>query len=171
MLHPSPRLFPLLAAAVLAGCSSAEDAAPAAAASTAAAPIPAAAGAPAAAPGEWQVTEDASGVKASFIGADGKSLLAMSCDMATTAVTLAIANPTPGNTAFVLQAGGTAARLDTVADNNAADPHQVAAIERQAPVFVGFVQPGGTITVAQPGGPSITVPSTSGLGRVLEGCQ
>ncbi|MXO71370.1 hypothetical protein [Alteraurantiacibacter buctensis] len=170
MLHQPHRLFPLLAAAVLAGCSSAEDA-PAAAASAAAAQIPAAAGAPAEAPGEWQVNEDASGVKASFVGTDGKSLLAMNCDMATTAVTLAIANPTPGNTAFVLQAGGTAARLDTVADGNTADPHQVAAIERQAPVFVGFIQPGGTITVTQPGGPSITVPSTSGLGRVLEGCQ
>ncbi len=170
MLRQPHRLIPLLAAAALAGCGSAEEA-PQAAASAAVAPIPAAAAAPAVAPGEWQVSEDAAGVKASFVGADGKTLLAMSCDMATTAVTLAIANATPGNTAFVLQAGGTAARLDTVADNNAADPRQIAAIERQAPVFVGFVQPGGTITVAQPGGPSITVPSTSGLGRVLEGCQ
>lgn len=169
MLHQPHRLILLLAAALLAGCSSAEDTSPAAAASAAVAPIPAAA--PAVAPGEWQVTEDASGVKASFVGADGKTLLAMSCDMATTAVTMAIANATPGNTAFVLQAGGTAARLDTVADGNAADPRQIAAIAPAAPVFVGFIQPGGTITVAQPGGQPITVPSTSGLGRVLEGCK
>ena len=89
---------------------------------------------------------------------------------ATKVVTLAVANATPGNQTFVLQSGGTAARLDTIADGNAADPHQMAAIAPQAPVFNGFIQPGATIEVSQPGGATLRVPATSGIRRVFEAC-
>jgi hypothetical protein len=169
MMFRLPALLPVL---LLTACNSADDAAPAATASVAAAPGPALpAGTTAPAPGEWQVTEDGAGVRASFQSPEGKSLLSLTCDMATRAVTMAVASGAPGNQAFVLQAGGTAARLDTVADNNAADPHQAAAIAPDAPVFVGFVQPGGMIDVSQPGGMSLRIPSDSGIGRVFEGCR
>lgn len=172
-----PSLLAVSSALLLAACNSAEDAAPAAPAPTPTPvlttnPVPQVApdGSPLAA-GTWQIGENATGASASFVSPEGKNLLAITCDTASKAVSLAVANATPGNQTFVLQAGGTAARLDTIADNNAADPHQAAAISPAAPVFNGFVQPGGTIEISQPGGMTLRLPATSGIRRVFEACQ
>ncbi|MEO5705640.1 MAG: hypothetical protein ABIT10_04045 [Alteraurantiacibacter sp.] len=168
-------LAPLL---LLAACNSSEDAAPAGAPSptptpvltTNPAPQVAADGSPLAA-GTWQIGENATGANASFVSPEGKALLSLACDTASKAVSLAVANATPGNQTFVLQAGGAAARLDTIADGNSADPRQTAAIAPDAPVFNGFVVPGGTIEISQPGGSTLRVPAASGIGRVFEACR
>jgi hypothetical protein len=163
---------------LLAACDSTEEApaTPAAVATPApvltSAPVPQAAadGSPLAA-GTWQIGETGMGAEAKFVSPDGKALLAMTCDAASKAVSLSIASAAPGNQTFVLQSGGTAARLDTIADGNAADPHQYAAIAPDAPVFAGFAQAGGTVEVSQPGGATLRVPATGGLRRVFEACR
>lgn len=173
------RLLALSPALLVAACSASdEDAAPAGAPSPTPTPVltttptpqVAADGSPLAA-GAWQIGENATGASASFVSPEGRNLLSITCDNTTKAVSLAVANATPGNQTFVLQSGGTAARLDTIADNNAADPHQRAAIAPAAPVFAGFVQPGQTIEVSQPGGSTLRLPATSGIRRVFEACQ
>ena len=170
------RLLALSSVLLLAACNSSDEVAPAAPSPTPTPvlttnPVPqvAADGSPLAA-GTWQIGESATGASASFVSPEGKGLLGITCDSATKVVTLAVANATPGNQTFVLQSGGTAARLDTIADGNAADPHQMAAIAPQAPVFNGFIQPGATIEVSQPGGATLRVPATSGIRRVFEAC-
>lgn len=176
-MQPKFRLLALSPALLLAACNSSDEAAPAAPAptptpvlTTTPTPQVAADGSPLAA-GAWQIGENATGASASFVSTEGKGLLTITCDTASKVVSLAVANATPGNQTFVLQSGGTAARLDTIADNNAADPHQAAAIAPAAPVFNGFVQPGSTIEISQPGGMTLRVPSTSGIRRVFEACQ
>lgn len=171
------RLLALSPALLLVGCNSSDEVAPAAPSptptpvlTTTPTPQVAADGSPLAA-GAWQIGESATGASASFVSPEGKNLLSITCDSATKVVSLAVANAMPGNQTFVLQSGGTAARLDTIADNNAADPHQVAAIAPTAPVFNGFAQPGGTIEVSQPGGATLRLPATSGIRRVFEACQ
>lgn len=182
--RPSRSRPALLAAALapallLAACDTAEDAAPATPAASAtptpvltSSPVPqvAADGSPLAA-GAWQVGETATGADARFVSPEGKGLLAITCDAASKVVSLSVTSAAPGNQTFVLQSGGAAARLDTIADGNAADPHQYAAIAPDAPVFAGFVQPGGTIEVSQPGGATLRVPATSGVRRVFEACR
>lgn len=181
---PSRSRPALLAAALapallLAACDTAEDATRATPAASAtptpvltSSPVPqvAADGSPLAA-GAWQVGETATGADARFVSPEGKGLLAITCDAASKVVSLSVTSAAPGNQTFVLQSGGAAARLDTIADGNAADPHQYAAIAPDAPVFAGFVQPGGTIEVSQPGGATLRVPATSGVRRVFEACR
>jgi len=173
MPHPSiNRAAPVLALLVaLTGCGS--DPAPAAQASAAPVAAAASAAAPARAPdaGNWQMSQSEAAASARYISPEGKVLLALTCDLPTKVVSLAVSNAQAGNQTFVLQAAGQAARLDTIADNNAADPHQMAAIALNAPVFVGFIQSGGTIEVSQPGLSSVLVPSDTGIRSVFEACQ
>jgi hypothetical protein len=133
-------------------------------------PLAAADGSPLAA-GVWQIGENDTVASASFVSPQGRGLLSITCEMATKVISLAVANDLPGNQTFVLQSGGTAARLDTIPDSNFADPHQTAAIAPQTPVFEGFVHPGGTIQVSQPGGMTLRLPSNSGIRRVFQVCQ
>jgi hypothetical protein len=171
------RLLALSPVLLIAACSSSDEPAPVAASptpmptlTTTPTPLVAADGSPLAA-GAWQIGENATGASASFTSPEGQNLLSVTCDSAAKVVSLGVASATPGNQTFVLQSGGTAARLDTIADGNAADPHQRAAIAPSAPVFNGFVQPGGTIEVSQPGGMTLRLPATSGIRRVFEACQ
>jgi hypothetical protein len=133
-------------------------------------PLAAADGSPLAA-GAWQIGASDTSASASFVSSQGRSLLTISCDLPTKVLRLAVANAMPGNQTFVLQSGGVAARLDTIAYDNANDPHQVAAIAPQAPVFEGFVHVGSTIEISQPGGMTLRVPSNSGIRQVFEACH
>jgi len=121
--------------------------------------------------GSWSINESGTGASAGFGPSDGEALLLVTCDAASKTLSLAIGNATPGNQSFVVEAGGTAARLDMVADGNTALPRQVAQIAIDAPVFGGFVVPGGVIEVSQPGGATLRVPSAPGIRRVFEACQ
>ena len=121
--------------------------------------------------GGWQISENSTRGTASFVSPEGKGLLTISCDIDTKVLSLAVANVAPGNQTFVLQSGGTAARLDTIADNNSVDPHQIAAIAPQTPVFEGFVHPDSTIEVFQPGGMPLRLPANGGIRSVFEACR
>lgn len=121
--------------------------------------------------GAWNITEDASGASASFGPQGGESLMLVTCDRASKTLSLAVSNATPGNQSFAVEAGGTAARVDMVADGNTALPRQVAQIAIDAPVFGGFVVPGGVIEISQPGGAVLRVPAAVGIRRVFESCQ
>ena len=167
-----------LAAGLLAACSSSDE--PVAEESPAATPMPvltpsptptvAADGSPLAL-GSWNINEDQTGASASFQPPEGDALLVITCDAASRSLSLAVSNATPGNQTFVIESGGTAARLDMMADGNAALPRQVAQIAINAPVFGGFVQPGGVIEISQPGGATVRVPAAPGIRRVFERCQ
>ena len=122
------------------------------------------------APGTWQISQNQAAASASFLSPDGKALLAITCDVPSKVLSLAVSSMQPGNQTFVLQAGGQAARLDTIADNNPADPHQMAAIAPTAPVFAGFSQPQGTIVVSQPGLSELRVPATTQIASVFAQC-
>ena len=166
------------AATLLAACSSADE--PVAEESAAAVPTPvltstptptvAADGSPLAM-GSWNINESATGASASFGETNGDALLSITCDSASKTLALAVSNSTPGNQTFVVESGGTAARLDRVADGNSALPRQVAPIAIDAPVFGGFVQAGGTIEISQPGGATLRVPSAPGIRRIFEACR
>ncbi len=167
-----------VASSLLAGCNSAEEPAPVD--SPVAEPVPVLTSTPTPtvapdgsplAPGSWNISENGTGASASFGPADGEALLLVTCDAPSKTLVLSIANTTPGNQSFVVEAGGSAARLDMVADGNAQAPRQTAAIARDAPVFGGFVVPGGVIEVSQPGGSTLRVPSAAGIRRVFEACQ
>ena len=165
-------------ASLLAACNSAEDAAPADAPVATPAPVLTSTPTPTVAPdgsplalGSWTIGENGTGASAGFGPADTPPLLLIACDAASKTLTLSISNATPGNQSFAVEAGGTAARLDMIADGNATAPRQSAAIARDAPVFGGFVIPGGVIEISQPGGATLRVPSAAGIRRVFEACQ
>jgi hypothetical protein len=180
------RLLTLLPLLLLAACNSSEEVASASASRSdpvpllttdpepllniGPVPLAAADGSPLAA-GVWQIGENDTVASASFVSPQGRGLLTITCEIATKVISLAVANDLPGNQTFILQSGGAAARLDTIADNNLADPHQAAAIAPQTPVFEGFVHPGSTIEVSQPGGMTLRLPSNSGIRRVFQVCQ
>ena len=171
---PAALILPLL----LAACDSADETPPAAAPVPTPTPVLTSSPVPQVAPdgsplaaGSWSIGEDAAGANASFVSPEGRPLLAITCDTATRIVTLSVANATPGNQAFVIRSGGTAARLDTIANGNAENPQQMAAIAPDAPVFGGFVVPGGTIEIAQPGGSTLRFPATAGIRRIFEACR
>lgn len=165
-------------AALLCACSSADE--PVAEESPAALPTPVMTSTPTptVAPdgsplalGSWNINESGTGASAGFGPDGGEALLLVTCDAASKTLSLAVSNATPGNQTFVVEAGGTAARLDMVADGNTALPRQVAQIAINAPVFGGFVMPGGVIEVSQPGGATLRVPSAPGIRRVFEACS
>jgi hypothetical protein len=174
----SSALFAMLALTSLAACSSADE--PVAEETPAAVPTPVLTSTPTptVAPdgsplalGAWTINESGTGASASFGPEGGDALLLVTCDAASKTLSLAISNATPGNQSFVVESGGTAARLDMVADGNAALPRQVAQIAIDAPVFGGFVVPGGTIEISQPGGATLRVPSAAGIRRIFEACR
>lgn len=165
------------AATLLAACSSADEpvaeespATPAPVMTSTPTPTVAADGSPLAM-GSWNINESATGASAAFGEAGSDALLSITCDAASKTLALAVSNSTPGNQTFVVQSGGTAARLDMVADGNSATPRQVAPIAIDAPVFGGFVQPDGTIEISQPGGATLRVPSAPGIRRIFEACR
>ena len=121
--------------------------------------------------GVWNITEDATGAIASFGPEGGDALMLVACDRASKALSLAVSNATPGNQSFAVEAGGTAARVDMIADGNTALPRQVAQIAIDAPVFGGFVVPDGVIEISQPGGAVLRVPAAVGIRRVFEACR
>lgn len=166
------------AASLLAGCNSADDAVPADAPVDEPTPVLTSTPTPTVAPdgsplalGSWTIAENGTGASAGFGPADTPPLLLIACDAASKTLTLSLSNATPGNQSFALEAGGTAARLDMIADGNATAPRQTASIALDAPVFGGFVVPGGVIEISQPGGSTLRVPAAAGIRRVFEACQ
>lgn len=166
-----------LAPVLLAACSSADD--EAAEAGNVAVPEPVLTPSPVAtaAPdgsalteGSWKINESASGASATFGAANSNPLMLITCDSASKSLTLALQTAVQGSQTYVLEAGGTAARLDTVADGNFALPHQRAQIARDAPIFGGFVMPGQTIIITAPDGATLQLPAAPGIRRVFEAC-
>ena len=170
------RHLPLIAcaAALLASCNSAEDSPdeaatpPAPALTTAAVPTASPDGT-ALVPGTWSVGEDAAGATATFGEAGAAPALVLACNTQTRAVTLTRAGAGTAPTAFVLEAGGQAARLDMVptADGTA----MMAAIEPALPIFAAFSAADTAISLTSPAGEKLQYPTNSGIDRVLDACS
>lgn len=165
-----------LAGTALAACSAPDEDAAAVAEpmpelTQAAVPTTAPDGTPLAA-GEWWIEESASVASARFGPADSGALLSLSCDNAARVLTMMVsASPDEGPQTFVLQAGGTAARLDMVPAAEGL-PMMSAAIDPAQPVFAGFAQSGAVISIGDADGSSIArIPATSGVSRVLDACR
>lgn len=164
-----------LVPAMLAACNSAEDtgedtaAAPAPQLTSTPTPTVDAAGAPLAA-GSWSVGESAEGATASFGQSGEEPRIAISCNRAGKQISLLLAGDAGGPQAYMVESGGTAARLDMTPDAEATLPTMRADIAANAPVFGGFVQPGGSITITSPTGEVLRLPASTGIRRVFEAC-
>lgn len=165
------------ATALLAACNSADE--PADQAETAQSPTPqltssptptqAADGTPLAA-GSWSITETADGASATFAQTNAEPQIEVSCNAATRTLSMQLPGSASGVQPYVLESGGTAARLDMTQTGDADAPHMAAEIALDAPVFGGFVQPGGIIQITYPGGNILRVPSAPGIRRIFEAC-
>jgi hypothetical protein len=170
------RHLPLLACAtvLLAACNSAEDSADEAV--TAPTPELTVAAVPTAAPdgtalvpGAWAVTEDASGASATFGEPGGAPAMTIACNTKTRAVTLTRVGAATAPEAYVLEAGGQAARLDMVPSADGAG--MSAAIEPALPIFAAFSDPASAIALTSPAGEKLQYPSNAGIRRVLDACS
>ncbi len=161
-------------AALLAACNSAEDTAqepaapPAPTLTTAAVPTAAPDGT-ALVPGAWTVAEDAAGATAVFGEVGAAPALTLACNLQTRAVTLTRAGVGTGPAAFVLEAGGQAARLDMVPSADGAG--MTAAIEPALPIFAAFSDPATAIALTSPAGEKLQYPANAGIRRVLDACS
>lgn len=165
------------AAAMLAACSSSDDTAgeeqvvevPTPQLTSTPTPVVADDGSPLT-PGSWNVNESANGASASF-GMQGQDAqLVITCARDTKVMALTLAGNAQGAQAYVLEAGGTAARLDMVPDGDLNLPSMTAEIAPDAPVFGGFVQPGGVIEISSPQSGTLRLPTSSAIRRVFEAC-
>jgi len=166
------------AAAMLAACSSSDE--PAAEEEAAAAPTPQLTSTPTPivaddgsplTPGSWTVNESASGASASF-GEQGKDAqIVITCARDTKVMAMTLAGNGEGTQAYVLEAGGTAARLDMMPDGDLYLPSMTAEIALDAPMFGGFVQPGGVIEITSPQGATMRLPTSTAIRRVFEACS
>jgi len=175
-LHVTLRRLPLLACAtaLLAACNSAEDSADEAA--TPPAPVLTTAAVPTAAPdgtalvpGAWAVSEDAAGAIAAFADAGAAPAMTIACNTQTRAVTLTRTGAGAGPAAYVLEAGGQAARLDMVPTADGAG--MTAAIEPALPIFAAFADPATAIAITSPAGEKLQYPANVGIRRVLDACS
>ncbi len=164
------------AAAMLAACNSSDEPA---AEEVAAAPTPQLTSTPTPTvaddgspltPGQWNVNESASGASASFGVAGEDAKLVISCDRESNTLAMVLAGEADGLQSYVLEAGGTAARLDMMPDGDLNLPSLSAEIAPDAPVFGGFVQPGGVIEITSPQGATMRVPTSTAIRRVFEAC-
>lgn len=164
------------AAALLSACNSAEEPAETEEAPAAPAPVLTTAAVPTAAPdgtalvpGAWSVGENAEGASASFGEAGAAPAMTIACNSASRAVTLTRAGAGSAPAAYVLEAGGTAARLDMVPTGDGAG--MTAAIEPAMPVFAGFSAESGVIAITSPDGEKLQYPAYPGIRRVMEACS
>lgn len=121
-------------------------------------------------PGKWDVSEDATSTRAVYAEEGGAPSLTMMCDNATKVATLTIAGPAPGPQAFVLEAGGNAARLDMLPAANGEEAMS-AAIEPGLPIFAAFSQADTVIALTPPGGQKMQFPTNGGIDRVIAACR
>ncbi len=163
------------AAALLAACDSAADgpggeaAAPTPALTTAPTPTAAPDGT-ALVPGSWTVGEDQSGARATYGVAGAAPALTLACDLATKRVQLTLAGAGDGPQAFVLEAGGQAARLDMVPAADGAGA-MTAAIEPGLPIFAAFWQADTAIALTSPTGVKQQFSTHPGIDRVIAACN
>lgn len=164
------------ATAMLAACSSAEEPAaeevveaPTPQLTSTPTPVVASDGSPLT-PGEWSINESASGASASFGMAGEDAQIVITCNRADSTMALVLAGDADGMQSYVLESGGTAARLDMLPDNDLALPSMSAEIAPDAPIFGGFVQAGGTIEITSPQGAVLRVPASPGIRRVFQAC-
>lgn len=121
-------------------------------------------------PGAWSINESASGASASF-GLPGENAqVVITCNRADSTMAMVVAGSGEGMQSYILEAGGTAARLDMMPDGDLDLPSMSAEIARDAPVFGGFVMPGGVIEITSPRGAVLRLPGSSGIRRVFEAC-
>ena len=152
-------------AALLAGCNSAEEAA--------APPDPtlAAVAAESAAlvPGNWLLSEDAAVVAAEFGMPGSAPLITLMCDIPSKTVSLWRNGAGTAPAAFVLEAGGQAARLDMMptADGMA----MTAAIASALPIFAAFSAGDSAFAITSPAGEKSQYPTFAGIDRVISACR
>ena len=170
-------ILPLSAAAMLAACSSADEPveseetveAPAPQLTSTPVPTQAADGSPLAA-GEWSINESGTGASAAF-GLPGENAqILLTCQREGNVMSMSLAGEAEAMQSYVLESGGTAARLDMLPGSDDALPMLSAEIARDAPIFGGFVQAGGTIEISSPQGAVLRVPASPGIRRVFEAC-
>ena len=120
--------------------------------------------------GQWYVEQQPSGTVAKFGPPQTEATLMVACDRASQEVTLTRAGSASAVQTHVIESGGRAARID-MAPGATELPTLTATVAPNAPVFAGFVQPGGAIMFTDPEGEVLRVPSAPGIRHVFEDCS
>lgn len=122
-------------------------------------------------PGSWNISENAEGTTAMFGEEATEADLALTCNRASGAVTLTLASGNAEADTYIIEAAGQAASLD-MQPTGGELPQMTAEIEPSAPVFQGFMQENGVITISSAdGSQTLRMPSASGIFRVFAACE
>lgn len=122
-------------------------------------------------PGSWNISENAEGTTAMFGEQATEADLSLTCNRASGAVTLTLASSNAEADTYIIEAGGQAASLDMQSTGGEL-PQMTAEIEPAAPVFQGFTQENGVITISSADGSDVLrVPSAYGIYRVFAACE
>lgn len=165
--------FPLAALVViLAACSRSDEETPPAPTptlTTQVAPTVAADGTPLTA-GQWQITEDASGARAAFVGPDAAPLLTLTCARETKQMNLSRPASTSAPKTFRIAVAGLQGDVK-MAPEAAGSSILTAAVDPGQPLFHALGEAGATIEISAPGETALRVPSQVGVDRVVSSCS
>jgi hypothetical protein len=177
-MHKRQFLIATLPALLLAACNSGEDA-DATVAEQVAQPAPVLTPAPiaTAAPdgtaleaGEWMVTEDADGARATYGPPGTGPVLKIACTPSTRTVQMFLASDAPAAEAWRLDAGGEAARIDMMpADGTASEI--VGTVDQGLAIIQAIGATQQVFTLTSPDGQPRQFPAHPGIRRVLDSCS
>ena len=120
-------------------------------------------------PGEWTVTEDASGARAMFGVEETDATLAIACDSGRQ-LTFALQTDAEAES-WRLDAGGEAARIDMTSDGNEVLPYLEAQLDPGLGIVYALGDPGQVFTLTSPAGERIQFPTHPGIRRVVSACS
>lgn len=120
--------------------------------------------------GEWFIEEDAAGASARFGPPASEAILSLVCDASTQTLSLTRAGEAEEMQTYVLEAGGTAARVDMTPTGGEL-PMLRAEFNPGMAIFREFAESGNFITVAAPDGGLLRLPAAPGIARVIEACS
>ena len=120
--------------------------------------------------GEWNVNEDATGVRAQYGVAGMQPSLTVTCDPAYNAVTLSMASSVGTAEAWRLDAGGEAARIDMLPSGGVL-PELTAQVDQGLAIINSLADQGQTFMLTSPQRQSFQFPTHPGIRRVIDRCK
>ncbi|GEM_PF-1778399 len=118
--------------------------------------------------GEWMLNNSPTHVSATYGPDYDQSRLTFSCEKDIRVLTLTLAGTANGVASYIVESGGTAARLDMRQVEGRQSMR--AEIDIAAPVFGGFAVEGGEGRITDPGGAMMRVPGSPLIVDVFRAC-
>ena len=120
--------------------------------------------------GEWNINEDALGVRAQYAVAGMQPSISLTCDPAFGAVTLSIASSVATPEAWRLDAGAEAARIDMLPSGGAL-PELTAQVDGGLAIIHSLADQGQVFSLTSPQRQVFQFPTHPGIRRVLDRCN